>query len=128
MFRNPFSPLLFLWRRAVIVFTRSWVSRSAVLITPAITAAGISTFDPTAPPDEQREIVERIRGLMGSSDDAGHDQVVQKALSRLRDELRSERREGVLEDIRREIAFRKWCEESTADHANHAEDPWKIKL
>lgn len=78
---------------------------------------------------EHREVVERIwRNLLHRTGGADWQLVLHAALRRLRDDLFSERGGEVLEEIEREIAFRRWCDEQTCRNANHSHDPWKTKL
>ena len=71
---------------------------------------------------DHREIAERIRcNLPQKAGRPDCEQVVHAALCRLRDDLLSERCGEVLQELEREIAFRKWCDEQTreVDHPNY---------
>jgi len=75
-------------------------------------------------PEDQREIAERICSLVQCSGGPHYDCVIQMALNHLQNDLHSERGADAREDIRREMAFRKWCEALTGDEANYS---WEAK-
>ena len=116
--------------RPLLQRIRSLLSRSAALqFGRRPPPATITPFRINDLGTEHREIVERIwRNLLHKKGGPDCEQVVRDALRRMRDDLHSERREEVLEDIGREIAFRQWCDEQTRPDTPHPDQKWTIQL
>jgi hypothetical protein len=84
---------------------------------------------------DQREIAERIWcNLLHNAGGPDCDRVIHLALQHLKDDLHSERGHEVLEDIRREVAYRSWCDEiarlrthESRRHTNQDNQPCKIQ-
>ena len=99
----------------------SVLSRSVALRFVARHAAGpMPLLDPGDLAPEQAEIVARIWcQLPHEMNVTDCEPLLRAALHRLRKDLRSDRSSEVLQEIGREIAFRKWCDEQTRRDASH---------